>query len=60
MLTSLVVTILVLALVGFLIYIITTYIPMPDLIKNLIYVVVAVVVVLYLLQMLTGHAALLR
>ena len=60
MLTSLVVTILVLALVGFLIWIITTYIPMPDLVKTLIYVVVAVVVVLYLLQMLTGHAALLR
>lgn len=60
MLTSLVVTVLLLALVGFLIWIITTYIPMPDLMKNVIIVVVAVVVVLYLIRMLSGAAPLLR
>ena len=42
--------ILVLALVGFLVYLITTYIPMPQPFKLVIYVIVAVVLILYLMR----------
>jgi hypothetical protein len=42
--------ILTLALLGFLVYVITTYVPMPDIFKKLIYVITAIVVVLYLLR----------
>lgn len=48
--TGLIHTILILALAGFLVWVITTYIPMPDIIRKLIYVVVTVVLVLWLLQ----------
>lgn len=44
--------ILVLALVGFLLYLIITYIPMPAPFKIAIQVIVVVVVILWLLQIL--------
>ena len=42
--------ILRLALVGFLVYCIETYIPMPQILKTGIYVIVAVCVILYLMS----------
>lgn len=42
--------ILVLAICGFLVYLITTYIPMPQPFKLVIYVIVAVVLILYLMR----------
>lgn len=44
--------ILGLALVGFLVYLITTYIPMADPIKKVIIVIVVIVMVLYVLRVL--------
>ena len=44
--------VIVLALIGFLVYLLTTYIPMPDVFKKIIYVIVAVVLVLYLMRVL--------
>lgn len=44
--------ILSLALIGFIVYLITAYIPMPDIFRTGIYVVVAIVVILYLLRVL--------
>lgn len=44
--------ILTLALVGFLVYLIITYIPMPPPFKNVIIVIVVVLLVLYLLRVL--------
>ena len=55
-LAGLVKIVLSLALVGFLVWIITTYIPMNELIKKVIYVVVAVVLVLWLLGIIDGGA----
>jgi hypothetical protein len=42
--------ILLLALVGFIVFLLTTYIPMPPIFKTCIYVLVAVCLLLYLLQ----------
>jgi hypothetical protein len=42
--------ILGLALVGFLVYLIVTYIPMPEPFKNVIVVIVIIVVILYLIS----------
>jgi hypothetical protein len=42
---------LVLALVGFLVYIIITYIPMPDLFRKAIVVIAVLLVVLYLVRL---------
>lgn len=52
---GLVLTILVLALVGFLVWLITTYIPMPDIFKNVIMVAVAVLIIVWLIGVLLGH-----
>ena len=46
--------ILALALVGFLIYLIVTYIPMPEIFKQVIMVVIAIVVILFVLSFLLG------
>lgn len=46
----LIATILTLAIIGFLVYMVTTYIPMPDPFRTIIYVITAVCVVLYLMQ----------
>jgi len=40
-----------LALLGFLVYLIVTYIPMPDLFKKAIVVIAVVFVILYLIQL---------
>jgi len=58
MLEGLVLLILILAVVGWLVYLITTKIPMSDTFQQLIQVVVVVVVVIYVLGLLTGHASL--
>lgn len=42
--------ILVLAVAGFLVYLVTTFIPMPPVFKTAIYAVVAVVLILYLMS----------
>ena len=44
--------ILTLALVGFIVYLITTYIPMPQIFKTGILVVVAILVIIWLMQVL--------
>lgn len=43
--------ILGLALTGFLTYLVTTYIPMPDIFKKLIVVVVVIALIVFLLQL---------
>jgi hypothetical protein len=57
-LVALVRLILALGLVGFLVWLITTYIPMAEPIKRVIVVIVVVVVVLYLLSMVLGQGIL--
>jgi len=42
--------ILTLALVGLIVYLIVTYIPMPQIVKTIILVVVAICLILYLMQ----------
>ncbi len=42
--------ILTLAIIGFLTYLIATYIPMPAPFKQVIYVIVAIVLILYVLR----------
>lgn len=42
--------VLTLALLGLIVYLITTYIPMPSIFKTAIYVIVAVVLILYLMR----------
>jgi len=44
--------VLVIALVGFVVYLITTYIPMEQPFKIVIYVVVAVFLIIYLMRVL--------
>ena len=43
--------VLTLALLGFLVWLIVTYIPMPDPFKKAIIVIVVIVIVLYLIQL---------
>ena len=59
-LISIVTTLLMFALVGFLVYLIITYIPMPEPFKQIIVVACVILIVLYLLFLLGGHAAPLR
>jgi L-asparagine transporter-like permease len=49
---GIVTAILFLALVGFLVYLIVTYIPMPEIFKQVIMVVVAVLLILYIMTLL--------
>jgi hypothetical protein len=56
-LTSLVVALLVFALVGFICYLIVTYIPMPAPFPQVIVVVIVILMVLYLLGLITGHTS---
>jgi hypothetical protein len=53
-LSGLVIALLSLALIGFLVYLIITYIPMPEIFKQVIMVAVAILVILYLLMLLNG------
>lgn len=54
---SLITIILELALCGFLVYLIVTYIPMPEPFKQVIMVGVAVLLILYILGLISGHVA---
>lgn len=47
-------TVLVIAVVGLIVWLITTYIPMPAIFKTVIYVICAVVLILWLLRHLGG------
>jgi hypothetical protein len=58
--TGIIVTLLFIALVGFLIYLLVTYIPMPELFKQVIIVVCVILVILWLLELLVGHFPQLR
>lgn len=44
--------VLTLALLGFLVYVVVTYIPMPDIFKTAIIVVAVILVILYLARVL--------
>jgi hypothetical protein len=44
--------VLVLALVGFIVYLLITYIPMPQMFKTAIVVIVVIVLVLYVIRLL--------
>lgn len=46
---TLIEVILEVALLGFIVWLITTYIPMPDILVKIIYVIVAVAAILWLL-----------
>jgi uncharacterized membrane protein len=52
---DLILLVLALAIIGFLVYLITTYIPMDPMFKTAIHIIVIVAVVLYLLQRFAGH-----
>jgi len=39
-----------LGITGFLVYLITTYIPMPDIFKKIIYVIVAIAIIVFCLN----------
>jgi hypothetical protein len=51
-LSALITFVLTLALIGFIVWIIVTYIPMPDVIKRVVIVVVAIVMLLWALRYL--------
>jgi hypothetical protein len=51
---------IVLAVVGFLVWLLTTYVPMPDPIKQVIIVIVVIVMILYVLQLFVGDIPLPR
>jgi cell division protein FtsW (lipid II flippase) len=55
---NIIVTLLIFALVGFMVYLIITYIPMPDPFKQVIIVACVILLILYVLFMLTGHTGL--
>ena len=42
--------ILILAIVGFVVYLVTTYVPMPAIFKTIIYVIIAIFLIIYLMQ----------
>ncbi len=58
-LVSIVVTLLALALIGYLLHLIVTYVPMLEPFKQTIGVIAVVFLVLYLLAVVTGRATLL-
>lgn len=51
---DLILLVLVLALIGFLVYAITTYVPMPPIFSLAIQVIVVVMVILYLIKRFAG------
>ena len=55
---SIIVAVLCLAIVGFLVYLITKYVPMAEPFRQVIIVFVVVVLVLWLLAVLFGRASL--
>lgn len=59
-LTGIILLVLALAVIGFLVNLITTKIPMDDTIKQIIIVIVVVVMVLYCLGLINGNLSLPR
>lgn len=57
-LVGIVLLVLALALIGFLVQLIVTKIPMDDTFKQVIIVVIVIAVVLYCLGLITGHTSL--
>jgi len=57
-LTELLTVVIVLAIVGFAIWLVVTYIPMPDPFKKVIVVVVVLVLLLWVVRALLGSGAL--
>lgn len=53
-------TLLALALYGFIVYLITTYIPMSEIFKQVINVICVVLVITYVISIFTGHAQLIH
>ncbi len=53
---SIVTTLLLFALLGFLVYLIITYIPMPEPFKQVIIVACVILIVLYLMYIIAGHS----
>jgi len=45
---------LTIAIIGFIVYLITTYIPMPPIFINVIYVITAIVIILYVWRAFGG------
>jgi hypothetical protein len=54
-LIGIVLLVLIMALIGFLVHIITTNVPMPKIFQQVIQVGVAIALVVYLLGVATGH-----
>jgi len=54
--SSLVILLLEFALVGFIVYLIVTYIPMPEPFKQVIVVACVILLILYVLTLLSGHS----
>lgn len=52
---SLITFILVLAIVGAIVYVVITYVPMPPLLRTVIIVVAAIAILLWLLSAVTGQ-----
>lgn len=59
-LIAIVTTLLAVALVGFLVWMLITYIPMPDPFKQVIIVICVILLILYILALLTGNATPIR
>ena len=57
-LVGLVVTLLILALIGFIVYLVITYIPMPEPFKQVIIVACVILIILYLIYNLSGSSSL--
>lgn len=57
-LTGLLVLVLIIAVIGFAVWIITTKIPMDDSFKQLITVVVVIFIIFFIIALLTGHVTL--
>lgn len=52
--TELLTLVIFLVIVGFIVWLLTTYVPMPPLFRNLIFVVIIILILLYLLRMVGG------
>ncbi len=56
MISTLITMIIYIAILGLIVWAITTFIPMPPQLRTLIYVIVGIIALLLLLQMLTGSS----
>ncbi len=55
--TGILLTLLLFALIGFVVYLIVTYIPMPAPFSQVIIVACVILLVIYLISIITGHAS---